>query len=114
MVNKSELSDEQKHLIEKWKRTEGVYRLDDLYVIAGGRQPNPGYGLEIVKTETSWEQVTVYVQVTKPKPSDKHLQVISYPYIIGKMNLALYTSLRFVDAETGETIPVTQSGLNDE
>ena len=34
-------------------------------------------------------------------------QVISYPYIIGKMNLAPYTSLRFVDAGTGETIPIT-------
>ena len=33
--------------------------------------------------------------------------MISYPYIIGKMNLAPYTSLRFVDAETGETIPIT-------
>ena len=114
LVNKSELSVEQKLRIEKWKRTKGVYRLDDLYVIAAGWQPNPGYGLEIVKTEISWEQVTVYVGVTKPNPGNKQLQVISYPYIIGKMNLAPYTSLRFVDAGTGETIPVTQSGLNDE
>ena len=88
MVNKSELSVEQKLRIEKWKRTKGVYRLDDLYVIAAGWQPNPGDGLEIVKTEISWEQVTVYVGVTKPNPGKKQLQVISYPYIIGKMNLA--------------------------
>ena len=74
LVNKSELSDEQKLLIEQWKRTEGVYRLDDLYVIAAGWQPNPGYGLEIVKTETSWEQVTVYVRVTKPNPGDKQFR----------------------------------------
>ena len=67
LVNKSELSVEQKLLIEKWKRTKGVYRVDDLYVIAAGWQPNPGYRLEIVKTETSWEQVTVYVRVTTPK-----------------------------------------------
>ena len=78
-----------------------------MYVIAAGWQPNPGYRIEIVKTETSWEQVTVYVRVTKPNPGDKQIQVISYPYIIGKMNLAPYTSLRFVDAGTGETIPVT-------
>ena len=113
LVNKSELSVEQQLLIEAWKRTKGVYRLDDLYVIAAGPQPNPGYRLEIVKTETSWEQVTVYVQVTKAKLGSQ-IQVISYPYIIGKMNLAPYTTLRFVDAGTGETIPVTKSGLNDE
>ena len=72
LVNKSELSVEQKLLIEKWKRTKGVYRLDDLYVIAAGWQPNPGYGLEIVKTEISWEQVTVYVGVTKPNSGNKN------------------------------------------
>ena len=71
-------------LIEQWKRTKGVYRLDDLYVITAGWQPNPGYGLEIVKTETSWEQVTVYVRVTKPNPDDKQIQVISIHILLEK------------------------------
>ena len=83
-----------------------------MYIITAGWQPYLGYGLENVKTETSWEQMTVYVRVTKP--NSPIFPAISYPYIIGKMNLAPYTSLRFVDAETGETIPVTKSGLNDE
>ena len=66
LVNKSELSVEQTLLIKKWMRTKGVYRLDDLYVIAAGPKPNPGYRLAIAKTETSWEQVTIYVKVTDP------------------------------------------------
>lgn len=107
IVNNSELNNEQKQLIEKWKETKGVYCLDDLYIITAGALPNPSYGLEIVKTETSWEQVKVYVRVTELKQDGvSYPEVISYPYIIGKLNLPPYTSLLFVDAETGETIPI--------
>lgn len=107
IVNNSELNNEQKQLIEKWKETKGVYCLDDLYIITAGALPNPSYGLEIVKTETSWEQVKVYVRVTEPKQDGvSYPEVISYPYIIGKLKLPPYTSLLFVDAETGEIIPI--------
>lgn len=107
IVNNSELNNEQKQLIEKWKETKGVYCLDDLYIITAGALPNPSYGLEIVKTETSWEQVKVYVRVTESKQDGvSYPEVISYPYIIGKLNLPPYTSILFVDAETGETIPI--------
>jgi hypothetical protein len=116
LVNESELNEEQTQRIDSWKKdrqdernrnweeTKAVYRLDDLYIITAGWQPHPGYGLEVVKTEMSWEQVKVYVQVTKPNPNYKYPQVISYPYVIGKINLPPYTTLLFIDAETGEII----------
>lgn len=108
-VSNSALSIEQKTFIEKVRKTKGVHQEGDLYVIALGEQPNPGYGLEIEKTEMSWEQATVYVKLTKPEPDKMYAAVISYPYLAGKVTLPKYTTIRFVNVETGEFFHLHQS-----
>lgn len=103
-ISESVLSSEQKAFIEKVKKTKGIHQEGDLYIIALGEQPNPGYGLEIVKTEMSWEQATVYIKLTKPEPDKMYAAVISYPHLAGKVNLPKYTTIRFVNIETGESL----------
>lgn len=103
-VQESTLSGEEKAFIEEVKRTKGIHRKGALCVIALGAQPNPGYGLEIVKTEMSWEQAKVYVKLTRPEPGKMYATVISYPYLVGRVNLPKYTTISFLNVETGEPL----------
>ncbi|MDD4237921.1 MAG: stalk domain-containing protein [Desulfotomaculaceae bacterium] len=102
MLPMSSLNDEQKTFFEEVKNVKGVHQQGDLYVIALGDQPNPGYGIEFVKTTLSWEQATVYVRLTKPEPGKMYAQVISYPCLVGKVKLPPYTTISFVDIDTGK------------
>ena len=80
---------------------------DDLFIISAGAQPHPGYPIEIVKTESSVDQLMVYTHMMKPNPLFfAYPMVIDYPYVIGKSKLASNQSLTFVDSKTGKIIPV--------
>jgi len=103
-IQESALSAEQKSFIEEAKRTRGVHQKGDLCVVALGEQPNPGYGLEIVRTEMIWEQAKVYIRLTKPEPGKMYAAVISYPYLVGKVNLPKYTTISFIVEDTGEVL----------
>lgn len=95
---------QDKAFIEQAKRTEGIHKQGNLYVIARGEMPNPGYGIEFVRQQVSWEQVTVYVRLTSPQPGMMYAQQISYPYLAGKINLSPNTSIRFIDVDTGKPL----------
>ncbi|MEJ8543888.1 stalk domain-containing protein [Brevibacillus borstelensis] len=99
-VDVASLSEDEKAFVQKVKGTQGVHQQGDLYVIARGQSPNPGYGIEIVKTEMSWEQLKVYVKLTKPEPGRMYAQVISYPFVVAKVKLPPYTTLVVLDAAT--------------
>lgn len=103
-IPESALSAEQKSFIEEAKRTKGVHQKGELCVVALGEQPNPGYGLEIVRTEMIWEQAKVYIRLTKPDPGKMYAAVISYPYLVGKVNLPKYTTISFIVEDTGEVL----------
>ncbi|MCM3559691.1 stalk domain-containing protein [Brevibacillus borstelensis] len=99
-VDFTSLSEDEKAFVQQVKGTQGVHQKGDLYVIARGQAPNPGYGIEIVNTEMSWEQLKVYVKLTKPEPGRMYAQVISYPFIVVKVKLPPYTTLLVLDANT--------------
>jgi hypothetical protein len=104
VVNEFTLSDEQRAFIDSVKQVKGIHHKDNLYVLALGERPNPGYGLEIVKTEMSWEQAKVYVKLKTPEPDMMYAAVISYPYLAGMAVLPPYTTISFINVETGEYI----------
>ncbi|WP_421072872.1 stalk domain-containing protein [Pelotomaculum propionicicum] len=101
VVDETVLSVEQRAFIDSVKLIKGVHHKDNLYVIALGEKPNPGYGLEIIKTEMSWEQAKVYVKLTTPDPDKMYAAVITYPYVVGRAVLPPYTTLSFINVETG-------------
>ncbi|WP_026074475.1 protease complex subunit PrcB family protein [Brevibacillus massiliensis] len=100
-VSPESLTDEERAFVEQVKREKGVHKKGGLYVIARGEVPHPGYGLEIVRQDQSWEQLFVYVRLTKPQPGMMYPQVISYPYLVGRAELVPYATVVFVDADTG-------------
>jgi hypothetical protein len=109
-VAEASLTAEEKAFIEQVKYQQGIHQKDNLYVIANGKSPNTGYGLQITKQEMSWEQARVYVKLTKPKPGNAYAQVITYPYLAGKVNLPPYTTVTFIDADTGKPLFGETSG----
>jgi len=102
LVDAEKLTAEQQDFIESVKKEKGVYNLGDLYVIARGESPHPGYGLQVVKVQQSWEQLIVYVKQTSPDPDRMYPQVITYPYLVGKAKLAPYTTLVVIDVDTNQ------------
>ncbi len=100
VVSKDDLTKEEQDFVTGVKKTKGIHKKGNLYVIARGESPNPGYGLSIVGTEQSWEQLKVYVKMTKPEPGLMYPQVIAYPYVMARIELPPYTTVSFINADT--------------
>lgn len=110
LVDADKLTEQERTFIESVKEQQGIHKQSDLYVIARGPSPNPGYGLQVTKVEQSWEQLFVYVKQTKPDPGRMYPQVISYPYLTAKVKLPPYTTIVFMDAETKKPLFDTENG----
>lgn len=104
VISESDLNDEQVAFIQVARKQQGIYQKDNLYVIALGQVPNPGYAIEFIKQETKFEQVFVFLKMIKPKPDNLYPTVIGYPYIAGTIDLPPYTTISFLDSETGKAI----------
>jgi len=104
VVNDDALTAEEKAFVEQVKQKKGVHKQGNLVVIARGQVPNPGYGLAIIEQKQSFEQLFVYVKLTKPEPGRMYAQVISYPYLVGKVTLPNYTTVAFLDADTKQEL----------
>jgi len=104
VVTSDTLTTQEKAFIQEMKQTKGIHQQGNLYVISRGEAPNPGYGIEIVKQQVSWEQVTVYVRLTSPEPGKMYPQVIAYPYVAGNIDLSPYTTIQFIDVDTGKPL----------
>jgi hypothetical protein len=97
LVDKGNLTDLEKAFVDRAKESKGVYQFGSLYVIALGPKPNPGYGLKLEKQEQILEQLNLYVKQTLPEQRIVYPQVISFPYIVGKLQLPPYTTLSVLD-----------------
>jgi hypothetical protein len=104
LLDFASLSGEEKDFVREASLTKGIHRLGNLYVIARGPSPNPGYGIQFVRTERKGEQLIVYVKVTEPEPGKLYAQVISYPYLIARVNLPKNSTITFHDADTGKQL----------
>lgn len=104
LVDETQLSKEEQAFIESVKGKQGIHQRGDLYVIARGQTPHPGYGLEVTKVEQSFEQLFVYVKQTDPAPGMMYPQVIAYPYLAAKVKLPPYTTISFIDADTNKPL----------
>lgn len=100
LVTADKLTGEEQAYVESVRKEQGIYQKGNLYVIARGESPNPGYGLQVTHTQWSWEQLLVYVKLTKPEPGKLYTQAIAYPYIAAKADLPPYTTVVFLDADT--------------
>lgn len=112
MTDAAQLSEEEKKFVEQNKTTPGVHRLGNLYMVALGAQPNPGYGIQFVKNEQSWEQLFVHVKRTLPEAGKMYPQMIAYPYLLGRADLPAYTTMVVVDEETGKPLVFADAAGN--
>jgi len=104
-VSEELLSEEELAFIDKSKLEPGVHQKGTLYVISLGEKPNPGYQLEFIKSETTWEQECIYVKQIFPKEGIMYPQVIHYPYIVGRLQLPTkYMTVSIIDADTGKPL----------
>lgn len=100
LLTADKLTQQEKAFVESVKQTQGIHRQGNLFVIARGQTPNPGFGLQVTGTEWSWEKLTVYVKMTKPEPGKMYTQVIAYPHVMAKVDLPPYTTVVFLNADT--------------
>lgn len=99
------LSESEKEFVQQKRFEPGVYQQGTLYVIALGERPHPGYGLEFVKSETTWEQEKVFVRQTLPKEGMMYPQVIHYLYLVGRLQLPTkYMTVSVIDVDTGKAL----------
>lgn len=113
LVKEENLTDLEKVFVEYAKKNKGVYQFGSLYVIALGAQPNPGYGLKLEKQVQTFEQLHLYVKQTVPQPGIAYPDVVSYPYIVGRLNLPPYTTLSVLDIESKRPLIKGQNRLLD-
>jgi PrcB C-terminal/Copper amine oxidase N-terminal domain len=104
LLDTASLTAEEQKFVESVKNERGVHRQGDLFVIARGESPHPGYGLKVTGTQWTWEQLIVGVKMTSPDPNKMYPQVISYPYIVARAELPPYTTVVFVDADTNKVL----------
>jgi hypothetical protein len=104
LITADSLSEKEKAFVNQVKTNKGIHKWGNLYVIARGQSPNPGYGLKVVKIEQGREQMNVYVKLTKPEPGLMYPQVIAYPYLLARVNLPPYTTIHFYDAATNKPL----------
>jgi hypothetical protein len=79
--------------IDAQKKRSGVFTLrwDQMRfaLISLGPRPNPGYRLELVKTEENEWEVAVFVAERPPLPGKIYPQVIVYPHILAEIKATL-------------------------
>jgi PrcB C-terminal len=83
--------------IDAQKKRSGVFTLrwdrTRFALISLGLRPNPGYRLELVKTEESEREVAVFVAERLPLPGRVYPQVIVYPHILAEIKAKLHVWL---------------------
>ena len=100
VLEPGQLSAEEQAFVQSVYKTPGIHQKGDLFVIARGEVPHPGYGVKIAGTEWSWEQLIVDVKWTDPEPDKMYIQVLSYPYVAVRAELPPFTTILFRDADT--------------
>jgi len=109
LVNQEELSDVEKSFVKIAREHKGVHKFGSLFVIATGPKANSGYGLKLEKQEQLLEHLILYVKETSPEPGKSYLDVITYPYIVGRVSLPPYTTLSVFDVDSKKPFADSQN-----
>ncbi|SOC11289.1 protease stability complex PrcB-like protein [Ureibacillus xyleni] len=104
-VDLKSLTDEEKSFVEEAKkRKPGLYSQGNLYVITLGEKPTTGYSLKFVESKTNFEKEQIFVKMTSPASGTFVGDAITYPYIVGKLELpSKYMSIEVIDVDTGKS-----------
>lgn len=86
------------------KSTQGIHWNGDFVVIALGKKNTSGYSLSVISQKLTWEQATITVKINQPDPNQYHSQTITYPYLAGNVDIPPYTTLTFINADTGKPL----------
>lgn len=104
LMTYEKLTENEKAFVESVKNKAGIYQKDQLIVLSLGQKPTGGYSVELTKAEYKPKELNLYVNVIEPKPGDMVTEVITYPTLMGKVELPENTAIRVYDAKTGELL----------
>ncbi|GEM_PF-7120490 len=109
IFDQNNIDDNIKGYIEGVKDNEGIYQMEDLYIIALGPKPNSGYGIKYVKEELRDKTLKVYLEKTTPAPDMFYAQVISYPCLVLKISSPI-EDIEFIDIKTNQPLTMNTTG----
>ncbi|WP_409303012.1 protease complex subunit PrcB family protein [Peribacillus sp. SCS-155] len=104
VLTMDQLTESERAFVENVKTQKGIHKEGSLYVFSLGPKPSSGYGLRLVKQEQIFEQLKLYFKEELPEKDKKYLTVITYPYVVGRVNLPPYTTLTALDSDTGKPL----------
>jgi hypothetical protein len=113
LVDQEKLTDVEKAFVKIAREHKGVHKFGTLYVIAAGPKANLGYGLKYEKQEQLLEHLIIYVKETTPELGKFYADVMSYPCIVGRVNLPPYTTLSVFDVDSKKAFGDNQNFLLD-
>lgn len=89
IINESEAPQPVKDWLNKnkYKEDYAVIHTEKhtFILITRGEKKTGGYGLELTKLEKQDNKIAVFVEYTDPKPDQVVIQVVTYPYLIVKL-----------------------------
>lgn len=105
-VSLDTLTSDEQNFVETAKTNKpGIYQLGNLYVVTLGEKPNSGYNIAFEDSQTTFEKEQIRVKLSTPLPNHLYSEVITYPYIVGRLDLpSKYMSIEVVNIETGKSI----------
>lgn len=104
LMTYEKLTEDEKAFVESVKEKAGVYQKDQLIIVSLGKRPTGGYAIELTKAEYKPQELSLYVDVIEPNPGDMVTEVITYPDLIGKVELPENTEIRVYDEKTGKLL----------
>lgn len=99
-----DLAKAEKDFIAEQSKIAGVHRKGDLILVSLGAKNSDGYKMEFVKQEEYFEEVKLYIKITKPKEGESVSAETVYPMITGRISIPKNVTLSVLDADTNKPI----------
>lgn len=99
-----DLAKAETDFIAEQSKIAGVHRKGDLILVSLGAKNSDGYKLEFVKQEEYFEEVKLYVKITKPNEGESISVETLYPVITGRISVPKNVTLSVLDADTNKPI----------
>ncbi|QOR66312.1 protease complex subunit PrcB family protein [Cytobacillus suaedae] len=103
-IAEKDITSAQQSFIDQVKGRAGVHQQGNLYVISLGQKSNGGYQLAYDYQQLTNNELKLYFKVKTPKPGEITTQAISYPYVVGVLNLQNHVKLSVLNSDTKKSL----------
>lgn len=115
-----DLTEEERGFVEKVRDVEGIHSYRNLLVASLGEKPKTGYRMDYVKQVNEADRLVIFVEISEPEPGMEYGDALTYPKIVGKVDLSVNKTVILKDYESGDIIfeisdfisdPIAEPGL---